>query len=207
MDLQTFKNACLNENPDIVVQQYLIEGFSYYFEDRCPNNEEFNFKKELAKSLNIHIRDIAIVGSAKLGFSIKPEKSNPSLYLYKKFDFNFLKNNEEKKSDIDIAIISSSLFDEQLLELYKYTNSYKDLSGFKNGSYASHSKSIVKGWLRPDRIPKNYNISNSIDEFRKTYHHQYDREINFGIYKSWDYFESYHINNIKTLKVNLEYNT
>jgi hypothetical protein len=207
MNLQTFKDACLNKNPDIVVQQYLIEGFSYYFEKNHDDNEEFNFKKELAESLNIHIRDIAIVGSAKLGFSIKPEKTNPGLYLYKIFDFDYIKNNEEEKSDIDIAIISSSLFDKQLLELYKFTRSYKDLNGFSGNSYAPHSKSIVKGWLRPDRIPKDYNISNTIDDFRKEYKNKYQRKINFGIYKSWDYFESYHINNIKTLKVNLEYNT
>ena len=207
MNLQTFKDACLNKNPDIVVQQYLIEGSSYYFENNHNDNEEFNFKKELAESLNIHIRDIAIVGSAKLGFSIKPEESNSGLYLYKSFDFNYTQDNSEEKSDIDIAIISSSLFDKQLLELYKYTRSYKDLSGFRGNSYAPHSKSIVKGWLRPDRIPKDYNISNTIDDFRKEYKNKYQRKINFGIYKSWDYFESYHINNIKTLKVNLEYNT
>jgi len=207
MDLQTFKDDCLNKDSDIVVQQHLIEGFSYYFSNHHDSNEEFNFKKELSKSLNIHIRDIAIVGSAKLGFSIKPEKVTPGLYLYKKFDFNFINNNEEEKSDIDIAIVSSQLFDKQLLELYRFTNSYKDLSGFSGKSYAPHSKSIVKGWLRPDRLPKGYNISNTIDEFRKIYKDKYERAINFGIYKSWDYFESYHVNNVKTLKINLEYNT
>ncbi|MCD4757390.1 MAG: hypothetical protein K8R39_03920 [Arcobacteraceae bacterium] len=207
MDLNLFKDACLNQSADIVVQQFLIEGYSYYFEENYNTTEEFQFKKDLATSLNIHIRDIAIVGSGKLGFSIKPEEVSPGLYLFKEFDFDYKSDNDNDKSDIDIAIISGKLFDSQLLALYKHTNSYKDLSGFKNKSYSPHSKSIVKGWLRPDKIPKDYNISDTIENLRKEYKDKYDRKINFGIYKSWDYFESYHINNIKTLKVNLQYNT
>ena len=137
MNLQTFKVACLNNQSDIIVQQYLIEGSSYYFNEYYDSTEEFNFKKALSESLNIHIREIAIIGSAKLGFSIKPTFAEPALYEYKEFDFNYKRNKEQKKSDIDIAVISSSLFDNQLLELYKYTNSYKNLNGFKKKQYYS----------------------------------------------------------------------
>ncbi len=206
MDLEDFKKECLDLDSYIVVQKYLIEGNSYFFEENFDYNEEFTFKKELSECLNVHIRDIAIVGSGKLGFSIKPEKVDPSLYLFKEFDYDFNKDENEEKSDIDIAIISSFLFDRELLSLYKHTNAYKDLSGFQGG-YAPHSKSIVKGWLRPDRIPNDYSISSTIDDFRLKYRLKYKRKINFGIYKSWDYFETYHSNNIKTLKINLEYNS
>ena len=207
MDLKEFQKACINKESDIVVQQYLIEGSNYFFENYYDRNEEFIFKKELAESLDIHVRDIAIVGSSKLGFSIKPEQGAEALYLYKKFDFDYLKNDKNDKSDIDIAIISSRLFDKQLFELYKYTNSYayKDIDKIfgNQKTYIQHSKYILKGWLRPDKIPRKYNISSTIEDFREKYKKKYGRKINFGIYKSWDYFESYHANNIKILQLNL----
>lgn len=63
------------------------------------------------------IRDIAIVGSGKLGFSIKPDKDEPSYFPFKAFD-------AVKKSDLDIAIVSNRLFDSQLVKLYEYTGHY-----------------------------------------------------------------------------------
>ena len=208
MDIKEFKQACIDKEPYIVVQQYLIEGSNYFFESYYDRNEEFTFKKSLAESLDIHVRDIAIVGSSKLGFSIKPERAGDGrLYLYKKFDFDYLSDAKNEKSDIDIAIISSTLFDRQLLNLYKYTNSYsyKDITKIfgNTRTYQQHSQYILKGWLRPDKIPKKYNISGSIEDFREEYKNKYGRKINFGIYKSWDYFESYHSNNIEVLKLNL----
>lgn len=93
MSLEDFKADCKNLTPEIIVQKYLIEGSSYFFKN-LEDYEEFYFKKELAESLGIHIRNITVVGSGKLGFSIKPDKVEKRLYEYKSFDydFNFDKN-------------------------------------------------------------------------------------------------------------------
>jgi hypothetical protein len=85
MELVNFKSDCLNQKPDVVVQKYLLDGTSYFF-DMEESINEFQFKKDIAKSLGVHIREIAIVGSGKLGFSIKPDKDEPGFFPFNKFD-------------------------------------------------------------------------------------------------------------------------
>lgn len=199
MSVKKFKNDCVTRSIDIVVQKHLIDGSSYFF-DKIRKGEEFEFKKDLAKSLNVHIRDIVIVGSGKLGFSIKPDKDNPSYYPFKKFDFDYKKNIENEKSDLDVAIVSSNLFDNQLVNIYNHTSSYQNFGGDKKKSFAYY---ILKGWIRPDFMPSDYSITSGIQNIQDKYKRNYGREINIGIYKSWYFFENYHQNNINNLKLNL----
>lgn len=200
MDIELFKNDCVNRNPDIIVQKFLIDGSSFFF-DKIQVGEEFEFKKDLAESLDVHIRDIVIVGSGKLGFSIKPDKIEPSYYPFKEFDFDFRENIENEKSDLDVAIVSGNLFDKQLVNIYNHTNSYSN-TNFKGSIKKSFADYILKGWLRPDYIPIDYNITDEINIARKKYKVKYGRTINLGIYKSWYFFENYHKNNILNIKLN-----
>lgn len=201
MDITIFKQDCLEQNSDVIVQKHLIDGTSFFF-DNVQKGEEFDFKKDLAKSLGVHIRDIVIVGSGKLGFSIKPDEENLSFYPFKKFDYDFEKNIENKKSDLDVAIVSGGLFDRQLVNIYNHTNSYSNVS-FKGKTKKSFAEYILKGWLRPDFIPEDYSITNEIQAAQDKYKMKYGREINIGIYKSWFFFEKYHQNNINNIKLNL----
>ncbi len=199
-ELSLFKKDCLNKNLDDVVQKHLLEGSSYFFEKHPSKSSEFQFKKDIAKSLSVHIRDIAIVGSGKLGFSIKPDKEVPSYFPFKAFD-------EVKKSDLDIAIVSNRLFDSQLVKLYEYTGHYDKNNIWKvKGDRNSLAKYILKGWLRPDFIPKEYLISDLIHKVQSKYKMEFGRDINIGIYKSWYFFENYHINNIRKINLNLTAN-
>lgn len=201
MNKKQFISNCTNLNSDIVVQQHLIDGSSYFFDTFYPN-QEFHFKNDIAKSLKVHIRDIVIVGSGKLGFSIKPSDGNLSNYNFFDFDHNFNKNNEEEKSDLDIAIVSGKLFDEQLIELHRHTKGYSDQS-YNNRKQGDFAKYILKGWFRPDKIPNDYSITSDVTKVQEEYRSQYGRKIKFGLYKSWYFFESYHENNINRIKLNL----
>lgn len=193
---ELFKKDCLNLDPNIVVQKYLLDGSCYFF-DLMENSEEFLFKKGIADSLNVHIRDIAVVGSGKLGFSIKPYKNVLEFYPFKKFD-------ENKISDIDIAIVSSRLFDNQLMKMYKYTSQYTNHGNWNEKTdRKSFAYYMLKGWLKPDYIPKGYKISIEIQKVISDFKMKYGRDINIGIYKSWYFFEAYHINNIKNINLNL----
>jgi hypothetical protein len=201
MTIENFKNDCVLENSDVVVQKYLIEGESFFFKKFYNDNEEFSFKKELANSLNVHIRDIAIIGSGKLGYSIKPDEN--SFYQFKSFDFNHTHDSDNEKSDLDVAIISSRLFDKQLVSIYEHTDCYRDTEFNSKGKRASFGRYILQGWLNTEHIPDGYVISNEIIEAQNIFENKYKREINYGIYKSWYFFEKYHINNIDRLKLNL----
>ena len=202
MDKNNFINSCIENKSDLVVQKYLIEGSSYFF-DNFHNEQEFQFKKDIAYSLGVHIRDIVIVGSSKLGFSIKPEKQNESIvYNFNDFDFRFNEDNENKKSDLDIAIISSKLFDEQLIELYLYTKGYSNY-GYNNSlKKADFANYILKGWLRPDKVPNDYSINSEVVIVQNKYKALFGRKVKIGLYKSWYFFESYHQKNISRIKLN-----
>ena len=202
-ELAIFKKDCVDHNSDIVTQKYLVDGASFFFDLYYDDNEEFTFKKALAESLGVHIRDIAIVGSGKLGFSIKPEVESPGLYLFKNFDYDYDKDKNKDKSDIDIGIISNSLFDEQLKRIYRHTSCYSSSCGFSGQDKKSFSFYVLKGWIKPDTLPVSYKISKDIHDVQQKFSDKYGRDINIGIYKSWFYFEEYHQNNINSLMLNL----
>lgn len=201
MDKDLFVKSCIEANPDIVVQQYLIDGSSFFF-DNIVKGQEFQFKKDIANSLDVHIRDIVIVGSGKLGFSLKPEKADSGIYKFKDFDFDFSSNNENEKSDLDVAIVSGKLFDQQLIELYKHTKSYSNYRYNNSSKKTDFANYILKGWLRPDKVPNDYSITSEVVRVQEDYKAKLGRKVNIGIYKSWYFFESYHQNNINRIKLN-----
>ncbi|MGQ7945636.1 hypothetical protein [Flavobacterium sp. WC2509] len=200
MIVDDFKNHCINNNSDIVVQKCLIEDTSYFFNE-IKVGEEFDFKKDIANILNVHIRDIVIVGSGKLGFSIKPDNSDTGLYLFKEFDHNFKKSPNEKKSDLDIAIISSYLFDTEIKNLYNHTNYYnRDNIWAQRNDFAKY---VLKGKLAIRFLPNEFPLTKGVLQVQEKYKMSYGREINLEIYKSWHFFETYHQENIKKIQVNL----
>lgn len=200
MILDDFKAQCVICKPDIFVQKYLIENETFFFNE--PNNrDEFEFKKDIASLLDVHIRDIVIVGSGKLGFSIKPEKDVPGLYLFKEFDYDFNLSAENEKSDLDIAIISSNLFDKEIKNLYNYTNFYDKSYLWKERT--DLAKYVLKGRLATRFLPVSFQLTEEIKNTQEKYQMQFGRTVNLEIYKSWHFFETYHQENIKNIQVNL----
>jgi hypothetical protein len=198
MILEDFKQYCVNLKPDILVQKFLIEDKTYFFSE-IKKGEEFDFKKDIASILNIHIRDIVIVGSSKLGFSLKPDNPEEGLYLFKVFDYNYNNKLSDKKSDIDIAIVSSYLFDKEIENLYNYT-------GFHKKTWVTRTdfgKYVLKGKLAIRFLPLEFKLTKEIVLVQEKYQMKYGREINIEIYKSWHFFETYHQENIKNIQVNL----
>lgn len=200
--LKEFKQDCISNDPEIVVQKYLVDGSSYFFNTHHSQHAEFEFKKSLALTLSVHLRDVAIVGSGKLGFSIKPDPHAPGLYEFNKFDKKYEADPSEEKSDLDVAIISRELFDAQLEELYRFTTAYKN-DAFSPAGFKSFAKYTLRGWIRPDLLPMGYSIAEGLGVTSQRLSSLYQRSVNIGIYKSWYYFEQYHVGNVHNLSVNL----
>lgn len=200
MVLDEFKKQCINNKPDILVQKFIIENETYFF-NQFKGLDEFEFKKDIALLLDVHIRDIAIVGSGKLGFSLKPEKDVPGLYLFKEFDHNFKISSSNEKSDLDIAIISSNLFDKEIKNLYNHTNYYTKTHVWPERP--NLAKYVLKGRLATRFLPLGFPLTEEIRNTQEKYQMNYGRKINLEIYKSWYFFETYHQENIKKIQVNL----
>ena len=106
MDDIEYKEDLLKIPVEEVYNKYIIGGDVWYFKDKYGENwfDIYDqFKIFISKKLEVHYNDIAIAGSAKLGFSLNPTK-------------NFRLFNEE--SDIDIIVISRKYF-------YLFWDSYR----------------------------------------------------------------------------------
>lgn len=183
--------------------KHILDGESNFFHQNEPL-DEFKWKKKIAECFNVNIRDIVIVGSGKLGFSVKPQSGG---YLLNCFDSKGVGT-----SDLDIGVINSDIFDLQMRNIYYFTNAYRDKSlflrtidGDEVNTYDEYAKYVLKGWIRPDKMPKNFNFGFHMkrdctqilkEDFRK----QYNRKVSFGIYKSWFYFQDYQVKNLDGLR-------
>ncbi len=193
MSLEEFKRSCIDLKADEVVERFLIERSAYFF-DYVQTGKEYEFKKDIASILNVHIRDLVIVGSGKLGFSLKPDESNVGYYPFRAFDAN-----RDKKSDLDIAVISSYLFDSEIQNLYNHTDYSKTYWQNRN----SFAKYILKGRIAIRFLPTEFKFTKAVREAQEKYRMEFGREINIEIYKSWYFFETYHRQNIKGIQINL----
>ncbi len=193
MEKGDFIAICKKNKPDIIVQKHIIEDETFFFKEII-KGKEFDFKKDIANILDVHIRDVVIVGSGKLGFSLKPDSSDPGLYLFKQFDYN-----PDKKSDLDVGIISSDLFDKEMKNLYDHTRPHNGLWD-KRSSFAKYT---LMGRIAIRFLPTGFKLTSEVRKVVEKYKMEYGREVNIEIYKSWHYFETYHQENIKSIQVNL----
>lgn len=193
MTKKEFIKICKLNKPDVIVQKHIIEDDTYFFSEIIKGNE-FEFKKDIANILSVHIRDLVIVGSGKLGFSLKPDKSGTGLYLFKKFD-----HDTSKKSDLDVGVVSSNLFDKEMKNLYDFMGFHRSFWDTKK----DFAKYTLKGRIAIRFLPSSFKLTDEVKKVVEKYKMEYGREINIEIYKSWHYFETYHRENIKNIQINL----
>lgn len=169
-------------------ESYFNTNEAWYFNHLVSRNREpAKYVPKLAfimdKHFNVGNKDFLIVGSAKLGFSLSPRKK---LKVFTPFHDDL-----RVQSDIDIAIISSELFDdlwEGLKELKYRThiNRYPDISS-----------NIFRGFVNDKNIFEQISITSRVidmmdscttalrDDFGVT------QQINYRFYHSWIDLERY----------------
>jgi hypothetical protein len=138
----------------------------------------FEILDEVRAQFKVPFSSIRVAGSAQLGFS-----------CYQNRDFI------PQESDLDIAIISQSLFQSYSEFVYGVTKRYSDLTGFGRTVGQSNAQqfrsNLGNGYFRPDLMP---NCKQKDDWFRffnqlGTKHTDWFKSINAGIYLSEAFFE------------------
>lgn len=149
---------------DIADELLLADGAEHVTDDQCQL-----IRQKLSDSYHLDgdaIR-IVITGSAKLGFSIIEKKDQDGTLRprYRPFDY---------RSDVDVAILSSKLFDLIWFELSAFAarRPWFPLESRKLGPY------LISVWLRPDHFPH----SSSLPNCRKWFpiFSQLSADIRFG---------------------------
>lgn len=198
-----------------VFQKHVIDGASYFFKSaRSKIDEEYQLRHELADCLDININDVIIVGSAKLGFSIKTKQLIP-------FDSSYEStSNKRLRSDIDIAVVSRELFGKITKDVFSLSRRYdphwinekwllnqyyQDAEKLRKPIFSSYCEYVSKGWIRPDYLPLEYQKDapwkKVIEEWREKLEY---RKISIGIYSEWFYLKNYQIKGLEVLQNNIK---
>lgn len=174
-----------------IVRKYLIHGIPYVF----ANNPEmyYDFREKIAHHWNVGFQEVLIMGSAKLGYS-----------YHKKSVFS-------EESDIDVAIINQSLFEEFYVAVrdfqYRKEQGLETLTSYEENQYRNFLTYMIKGWMRPDFLPQKISgklsKQNWFDYFKSISYEKNlagNYKVSAGLFKSFDYMENYYLNSIKKLK-------
>lgn len=128
----------LNERPiEDIVLDHVLTGVPFVFRNQPESAEKLC--GHLHEALELPMDDIFVVGSAKIGFSLNPDR----------FPRQFTKN-----SDIDVLIINSDLFDTIWSACLKwhYPRKGKNLPGIDGKWMRNRRKDLYWGSMMPDRI-------------------------------------------------------
>ena len=185
--LSQFKEDLGLLSPIQIVRKHIIFG------ECCvlSQHEYFDLRSKVADHFRLHPNEVLVVGSTKLGFSIVPNKQ---YHLFR------------DTSDIDVALVSSTLFDEfwEQVFRYKYEGSYWP-------EYNDFVHYFFRGWIRPDKLPRSpmFPLRENWWNFFQTITNsgRYGGyNIRGGLYKSLFFLENYQKICIQACINNLEEN-
>ncbi len=133
--IEAFKKDLITLNNTELVNKYYLSGTAFAFDD----DHQYRLRQTVANYFAVDYSEVFMVGSAKLGFSIKPERRFQPFY---------------DKSDIDIVLVCTRLFEEIWREVFSFE---------RNGGYWPKVKEFksyhFQGWIRPDMLPLEYSFA------------------------------------------------
>jgi hypothetical protein len=192
-----------------VFQKHVVDGASHLF-NIPPNSldDEYQLRHEVALATQTSINDVIIVGSAKLGFSVKTEK-------FPVFDSKFkITGIPRDKSDVDIAIVNQAYFERVTESIYHLSNHFEKEWIRRNwvtnqyyidgaALFHEYSHYHTKGWLRPDYMPNSYLSNAAWPKVCNDWRKKLNRTVSIGIYSNWTYLKHYHMDNLEKLKAKI----
>ena len=176
MNFEEFCQLVESGKLKIVVNFLLLEGPVFYF--KKDHRKYFDFKSRISTKLNVHPKNIEVVGSAKLGFRLKVEKPG------KPFGAD---------SDIDVVIVSNNLFEKAWLQLISIEEKmWHELSPKERIGLRECKQDVYWGYIRPDRITNRIQFSRwwwtTFEELSNC--EDYDRrKIRGRLFKSWKHVQ------------------
>jgi len=163
------------------------------------SNEDayYSFRKQIADKFEINFHEVFITGSAKLGFSPRKRKL---------FDLD---------SDIDVALISSVLYDRMMDFIHDYQmelrENRKAVSWDEIKGYHKFLEYSAIGWMRPDLLPTSFRV----EELKTEWFEYFDSishgrseignyKVTAGAFKSYGHLERYTVSGLRSLKTKLQ---
>jgi hypothetical protein len=193
-----FRNLaeCSNESElEDFCRRRSLHGTPEVFRDR--EDDFYCFRKRIATNFSISFHEVYITGSAKLGFS-----------PFKKKIFDL-------ESDIDVALVSSELYNYIMDSIHGYQmdlrQNRKAVSAGEIEKYHRFLEYSAMGWMRPDLLPTSFQIEplrKKWFEFFGSVSHGNSEVGNYkvtaGAFRSYYHLERYTLSGLKSLKMRLQ---
>jgi hypothetical protein len=160
------------------------------------------FRDELASKLMVSRADIRIVGSARLGFSMKPGSNLRSF---------------TDTSDIDLVIVNADLFDQMWFALLVAAYPRFPFTTSLSGWLKTRRNELYTGWLTPTNIRLDAKILgpkarpaldlrtrwfNALKQASR-YPTRRHEDITGRLYRTWRHAELYHLHSLAELRKTL----
>jgi hypothetical protein len=182
-----FRDMLATKPLDEIVEGTLFPAIPFIFQSNTTLYD--TFRSALSAGLFVPTADITVVGSAALGFSMDPSS----------FGQKFNANND---SDVDVIVVSQSLFEKAWGDLLMWNHGRKwSMSRSRVEMILSHHhRSIYWGHVWPDSLTRISAVTEPwIRSFRGLSREPELAPFNFQgrLYKSWDHALYYHVHSLR----------
>ena len=190
MNCNELEEALKCHGSKFVYNQFLLNEEVFVLRERyedCASRIYHDIKVAASDALDVPVKNVAIVGSAKTGYSLTPGRN------YAPFG---------AESDLDLVIVSESLFRELWENYLGFVNSS---TGQPYGPVAKnvfrHFISIKAEDVQGDQLDYFSQWIGRVDKLRQTFqlHFKLPAEVNYRVYDAWKYVEQYHVAGLDAL--------
>ena len=180
-DPTTFVGELRRIGPDAMVNYYLLEGVPAFFKGNWELYCEF--KRQIADGLGVHPKTVMLVGSGRWGFSTSPDKFG---HLF----------DEGARSDLDVVVADSALFDRAWRELCEY-----EMDDVAKGAAVGHvtrrRNMLYEGRLDPAEFPPQMRLRDEWHTFfaelsRRDWNSQGLRKVGAWMFRDWRFVQRYY---------------
>lgn len=170
--VQEFHAALIELEVREVVRKYITTGMPAAIAEK----DYYDLRRDVAKEFKLHPNAVVLIGSCRVGFSLKPNK------LYAPTHSN---------SDLDLALVSMERFDDfwdRVFHYAKFNPSWDEKWRFE--------KSLFNGWIDPRWLPPvpRFETAKHWIEFFDTIMRSRrfgTRRLTARLYRTWEHLESY----------------
>lgn len=172
-------------------RKWVLHGTPCVFLGR--ESEFYEFRKRIAEELGVSFHEVFITGSAKLGFS-----------PHKRTEFSY-------ESDVDVAIVSPTLFDKVMKHIYRFQvdlrRNRRAIDERELAMYHDFLEYAAIGWIRPDKLPLAFKVKELkdgwFDFFASLSYGKSevgDYKVTAGVFKDYYYLEQYIVSGLRAVR-------
>lgn len=186
---QEFEEMLLSQDVLDIVRNVIFKGVPFSFA-RQPDIY-LQMVNQIAVGLSVSAGNVCVVGSARLGFSLAPER----------FGTPF-----GEHSDIDVFVVSPELFDKSWFNILAYRKTpWARLKPPTRKQLDAHREEhfVFRGWIYPNSISQALDIGeNWMNTFNglSTIPELSDLDIKGRLYRTWNHAEIYHRQGLIAIK-------